>query len=113
MGRKTKKQLKLEALEKDLMVLIDANNAIELEKVARYVNLVSIFDDLDKSIKDKGAIVLTVNGSQEFYKANPAISEKVKVNAALIKLDSFFDKKHEEYETKKAKSNDIDMDDFT
>lgn len=57
-------------------------------------------------------MVLTVNGSQEFYKANPAISEKVKVNAALIKLDSFFDKKREVYEAKKAKSNDIDMDDF-
>lgn len=112
MGRKTKKQLKLEALEKDLMVLINTESAIELEKVARYVNLVSIFDDLDKSIKEKGAMVLTVNGSQEFYKANPAISEKVKVNAALIKLDSFFDKKREEYETKKAKSNDIDMGDF-
>jgi hypothetical protein len=34
------------------------------------------------------------------------------VNASLIKLDSFFDKKREELVAKQAKSNDIDEDDF-
>jgi len=47
-----------------------------------------------------------------FLKENPAVTSKTKVNASLIKLDSFFDKKREELVAKQAKSNDIDEDDF-
>lgn len=110
--RATPKADKMNALERDLMALIDPNNAVELEKVTRYLNLVDIFDKLDRTIREKGVMIKTINASQEFYKTNPAISEKVKINAALIKLDLFFDRKREEYMTKQAKSDNVDVDDF-
>lgn len=47
----TKKQQKMKELEAELRSLIDENNAIEVEKVDRYSNLVGIFYELDKSIK--------------------------------------------------------------
>jgi hypothetical protein len=110
---KTKKQIKMEKLKRELRLLIDEDNEIEVEKVDRYLNLVSIFYDLDKSIKDKGVMVETVNANQTFLKENPAVTAKTKVNASLLKLDVFFDKKREEYEAKMAKSNEIDEEDFT
>lgn len=110
---KTKKQIKMEKLKRELGLLIDEDNEIEVEKVDRYLNLVSIFYDLDKSIKDKGVMVETVNANQTFLKENPAVTAKTKVNASLLKLDVFFDKKREEYEAKIAKSNEIDEEDFT
>lgn len=110
---KTKKQIKMEKLKRELGLLIDEDNEIEVEKVDRYLNLVSIFYDLDKSIKDKGVMVETVNANQTFLKENPAVTAKTKVNASLLKLDAFFDKKREEYEAKMAKSNEIDEEDFT
>lgn len=109
---KTKKQQKMKELEAELRSLIDENNAIEVEKVDRYLNLVGIFYELDKSIRKEGVMVLTKNASQTFLKENPAVTSKTKVNASLIKLDSFFDKKREELVAKQAKSNDIDEDDF-
>lgn len=51
---KTKKQQKMKELEAELRSLIDENNAIEVEKVDRYLNLVGIFYELDKSIKKEG-----------------------------------------------------------
>ena len=110
---KTKKQIKMKKLKRELRLLIDEDNEIEVEKVDRYLNLVSIFYDLDKSIKDKGVMVETVNANQTFLKENPAVTAKTKVNASLLKLDVFFDKKREEYEAKMAKSNEIDEEDFT
>jgi len=53
-------------------------------------------------------MIKVVNGNQEFLKPNPAISEKVKINTALIKLDEFFEEKRAE----KGKNNDFNEEDL-
>nr|WP_259760838.1 hypothetical protein [Lactococcus lactis] len=53
-------------------------------------------------------MIRVVNGKQEFLKPNPAISEKVKINTALIKLDEFFEEKRVE----KGRNNDFDEEDL-
>lgn len=95
-------------LEQELLGIINEKSFAEREKVERYWSLVKISKELDKSISRDGAMIVVRNGNQEFLKTNPAISEKVKVNAALIKLDEFFKAKREE----KGKSSDFNEDDL-
>ncbi|MCM3628794.1 P27 family phage terminase small subunit [Paenibacillus glycanilyticus] len=76
----------LKSLKKELMSRIDKKSKLQIEKVERYINLVSIFYLLDKSIKEQGVMTVTTNGSQSFTKANPALAEKSKINASLISL---------------------------
>nr|WP_211182555.1 MULTISPECIES: P27 family phage terminase small subunit [Staphylococcus] len=66
---------------------IEKDNPVQVEKVERYLNLLTIFYDLDKDIKAKGLMVETVNASQTFLKPNPAIAEKNKVNTSLISIE--------------------------
>lgn len=63
---------------------------VNLEKIERYINLLDIYYKLDKSIKEDGVMILTVNGSQEFMKVNPAISEKNKINTQLLNIEKSF-----------------------
>lgn len=79
---KNKAKIKNYLLEK-----IEKDNPIQVEKVERYLNLLTIFYDLDKDIKAKGLMVETVNASQTFLKPNPAIAEKNKVNTSLISIE--------------------------
>ena len=64
---------------------------MQLEKVQRYLNLVEVFYQLDKYIQEQGLVVLTVNGSQEFLKTNPALQEKNKVNSQILAIEKTFD----------------------
>ncbi len=95
-------------LEIELLGLINEKSASEIEKVERYCSLVRISRNLDKSISKDGTMIKVVNGNQEFLKPNPAISEKVKINTALIKLDEFFEEKRAE----KGKNNDFNEEDL-
>lgn len=79
---KNKVKIKNYLLEK-----IEKDNPVQVEKVERYLNLLTIFYDLDKDIKAKGLMVETVNASQTFLKPNPAIAEKNKVNTSLISIE--------------------------
>ncbi|BAW91101.1 P27 family phage terminase small subunit [Staphylococcus caprae] len=79
---KNKAKIKNYLLEK-----IEKDNPVQVEKVERYLNLLTIFYDLDKDIKAKGLMVETVNASQTFLKPNPAIAEKNKVNTSLISIE--------------------------
>ena len=88
--------MKIGELKNQLMNLIDSGNQIEVEKVERYLNLVKIYRELDKTLKKDGYMIEVRNGAQTFLKANSAIGEKVKINQALIKLGEFFDKKIEQ-----------------
>ncbi|MCI2773422.1 P27 family phage terminase small subunit [Staphylococcus petrasii] len=74
-------------IKNHLLSEIDEDNPVQVEKVERYLNLLSIFYDLDKEIKAKGLMVETVNASQNFVKPNPAIAEKNKVNTSLLALE--------------------------
>lgn len=76
----------VKALKDELLSRVNPKSRIQLEKVERYINLVDIYYRLDKSIKDDGIMIKTINGSQEFTKPNPAIAEKNKINTSLIAL---------------------------
>lgn len=76
----------MDRIKKQLLRDVKDDDEIGKEKVNRYLNLLSIFYQLDESIKEKGVMVETVNASQRFLKPNPAIAEKSKVNASLIAL---------------------------
>ncbi|MBC1316602.1 P27 family phage terminase small subunit [Listeria booriae] len=73
-------------IKKQLLSSVNSNDEVEKEKVDRYINLLNIFYELDKSIKTNGVMVETINASQRFLKPNPAIAEKNKINASLIAL---------------------------
>lgn len=74
-------------IKKYLLNKIDSNNPVQVEKVDRYLNLLTIFYKLDKEIESKGLMVETVNASQIFLKPNPAITEKNKVNTSLLAIE--------------------------
>jgi phage terminase small subunit len=69
---------------------IDKEDLMQVEKVERYVYLVQLFNDLEKDIKEHGRMVVTENGAQKFTKPNPAISEKVKINTAILHIEKTF-----------------------
>ena len=81
----------LKKLKKELLSKIDNTDQLQLEKVQRYLNLVEVFYQLDKYIQEQGLVVLTVNGSQEFLKTNPALQEKNKVNSQILAIEKTFD----------------------
>lgn len=91
----TEKSLEQEKLFDELYALIDKNSASELEKVMRYCSLAENFQKLSQEITLNGVTIEVMVGENILKKPNPAIAEQVKVNAALIKLDEFFDKKRE------------------
>lgn len=78
--------MKQSELKKQLMNQVDVNDQMELEKVERYLDLVKIYRRLNKDIRKFGVMIEVKNGSQEFIKPNPAITEKMKINRALIAL---------------------------
>lgn len=82
-------------LYQELLSLIDINRASEMEKVQRYCSLAATFEKLGEDIEKEGAVIYVPSGDSMVKKTNPAIAEQVRVNAALIKLDEFFDKKRE------------------
>ncbi|MBF9298216.1 MULTISPECIES: P27 family phage terminase small subunit [Mammaliicoccus] len=90
-------------LKKYLLANIEKDNPVQLEKVDRYINLLKIFYKLDENIKEHGTMVETVNASQTFLKANPAVAEKNKINGSLLAIEkSFgFDKEQDEVITRR------------
>ena len=98
------------SLANELLSLIDENSPAELEKVYRYCSLVSNFENLSKAIEKEGVMILVPSGENEIKKPHPAIAEKVKVNAALIKLDEFFEEKRT---SKPKNSSEKDWSKFT
>ncbi|EJE1220993.1 P27 family phage terminase small subunit [Listeria monocytogenes] len=85
-----KVEYNIKKLEKELLSNIDTTSQKELEKVNRYINLIRIYYELDKSIEMDGAVVVTENGSQKFTKTNPAIQEKNRINTSLLSIERSF-----------------------
>ena len=92
---KTENEKINDLLYQELLSLIDINRASEMEKVQRYCSLAATFEKLGEDIEKEGAVIYVPSGDSMVKKTNPAIAEQVRVNAALIKLDEFFDKKRE------------------
>lgn len=84
-------------LKKELLSKIDKTSQVQLEKVERYLNLVDLYYRLDEYIEEQGLLVLTVNGSQEFLKTNPALQEKAKINTQILAIERTFDFKIETF----------------
>ena len=80
----------LTKLKTYLLEKVDDDNPVHVDKVERYINLLKIFYELDKDIKEHGTLVETVNASQTFLKPNPAVAEKNKVNASLLAIEKSF-----------------------
>lgn len=107
---KTENEKTNDSLFQELLSLVDKNSPSELEKVYRYCSLVSNFENLSKAIDKAGVMILVSSGENEIKKPHPAIAEKVKVNAALIKLDEFFEEKRT---SKPKNSSEKDWSKFT
>lgn len=73
-------------LKEQLMNSIDVTDLVEVEKVERYINLVKAFRKINSTINKEGESVTVKNGSQEYVKAHPLISERNKINSSLIAL---------------------------
>lgn len=72
------------------MQRIDKKSAVEKEKVDRYISLLDVFYQLDESIQKHGVMLKIQNGSQTYWKPNPGIAEKNRINSALITLEKDF-----------------------
>lgn len=81
---------KTDDIRKELMGRINADSPFEVEKVERYCNFVDILEELQKGIEEEGVLVTTVNATQEFIKANPALGEMQKINAQLLNIEKSF-----------------------
>ena len=82
--------MKATDIKKELLSKVNQKDAVQVEKVERYMNLLEIYYSLDESIKADGTMVVTENGAQRFIKPNPAISEKNKISGSLLALEKSF-----------------------
>lgn len=70
-------------LKEYMMSRIDKEDLVEVEKVERYCSLVKLARELDKEIKKTDFLSTTINGSQEFEKASPLLSEFKSINSQI------------------------------
>ncbi|MCT3223563.1 hypothetical protein EFO81_13035 [Lactiplantibacillus plantarum] len=77
-------------IRRELLAKIDKKSAVEREKVDRYISLLDVFYQLDEMITADNVMVEVKNGSQTYWKSNPAIAEKNRINTALIALEKDF-----------------------
>lgn len=70
------------------MLRIDTNDLVEVDKIKRYVAIVKQVRKLQTEINKNGVLTKTVNGSQEFMKANPAIKDLNSLTKTLISLEN-------------------------
>lgn len=72
-------------LKDQLLSQVDSSNPIDLEKVDRYVSMVKVYHELQKTAIESPTITID-NGKQHFVKSNPALGDMNKINASLIAL---------------------------
>ncbi|PEJ48226.1 terminase [Bacillus sp. AFS002410] len=80
--------VKVSDLEKQLMLRIDENDLMEVDKVKRYIAIIRQIRKLQTAINKDGVIMTTINANQEFAKSNPAINELNKLTKTLISLEN-------------------------
>lgn len=101
-----------DSLYQELLSLVDESMPSEVEKVQRYCGLAATFEKLGQAIIEEGAVVIVPSGDSVVKKTNPAIAEQVRVNAALIKLDEWFELKRQSNNGGNPKSGE-DWSEFT
>ncbi|WP_225215892.1 P27 family phage terminase small subunit [Psychrobacillus faecigallinarum] len=80
--------VKVTDLEKQMLGRVDPFDMLEISKVKRYISIEKQIRKLQQSINKDGVMVTTVNASQEFIKANPALNELNKLTKTLIALEN-------------------------
>ncbi|MGN8066485.1 helix-turn-helix domain-containing protein [Lactococcus lactis] len=108
----TEKEKINDSLYQELLSLVDESMPSEVEKVQRYCGLATTFEKLGEAIIEEGAVVIVPSGDSVVKKTNPAIAEQVRVNAALIKLDEWFELKRQSNNGGNPKSGE-DWSEFT
>lgn len=92
-------------MEEYMLNHIDDNNLIECHKVYRYLHMMKVMREAEKEIKNKGVIVEICNGSQVFYKENPAIKVWSNMETAmrlLLDVIEFKGTEEEQLEVKQS-----------
>ncbi|QOS90228.1 P27 family phage terminase small subunit [Peribacillus sp. JNUCC41] len=79
--------VKISNMEKQLMMRINCDDLIEVDKVKRYIAIVKQIRKLQSVINKDGVMMTTINASQEFIKTNPALNELNKLTKTLIALE--------------------------
>ena len=69
---------------------INKDSPMEVETVERYCSFVDMLRDLQKEVKEQGVVTVTINASQEFTKAHPALNEINKINSQLLNIEKSF-----------------------
>lgn len=77
----------LEQLKEQLLLRIDTDDLLEVDKVIRYIKLRELDLACNEAIERDGATIVIENGSQKFIKAHPAMNEKNKLNSQMIALE--------------------------
>ncbi|QGM30508.1 terminase [Bacillus sp. N3536] len=80
--------VKVKDLEKQMLGRVDPFDMLEISKVKRYISIEKQIRKLQQAINKEGVMVTTVNASQEFIKANPALNELNKLTKTLIPLEN-------------------------
>jgi len=78
------------------MSRIDNTDPVEVEKVGRYLKHIEMYRRMEKTVREEGVSVTTVNGSQEFVKSHPLLNEMNRVNASLLSIEKSFNFKDDE-----------------
>ncbi|WP_258832815.1 P27 family phage terminase small subunit [Peribacillus frigoritolerans] len=79
--------VKISNMEKQLLMRINCDDLIEVDKVKRYIAIVKQIRKLQNVINKDGVMMTTINASQEFIKTNPALNELNKLTKTLIALE--------------------------
>ena len=72
-------------MKKELLSQVNPDSAIDLEKVNRYLSMVTLIQKLAAEAANEPMIVVK-NGAQQYKKANPAVNEVNRLNTSLISL---------------------------
>ena len=65
----------IKKLEKELLSQIDATDAVQRNKVAKYIKIEKMIRGFFDDIEERGLMIETKNGAQEFAKHNPLIDK--------------------------------------
>lgn len=97
------------------MERIDKNNFSVVENLHRYLDLISMFRLIQKTLRKEGPTVTVKNGQQKFTKAHPLLNDLKNINAQLINLKKELDrhvKEHERYRIKSDTDPDVSTKDL-
>lgn len=83
-------EVSIKRLKDYLMENIDTSDLVEVDKVNRYCSLTSTMRKLRAKVNKDGVTTTTVNASQEFTKAHPALDKMIAINTQLLNIEKTF-----------------------